>query len=821
MPRVPTYDAFTVQPTGLPTPTVPYVKFDATPAANTEARLTQGDAPNVPDYAGRQAQLSGQALESAGLALDRMLLDAQREANQLRVDDVLNKTKEAALKLTYDKDVGFLNAKGIDALDRKSGMPLSEEYATTLQEQINGLSETLGNDAQKRAYALRANDMVTQIRGQAMSHESQEFKTYALSVREGTIKTRMDEIGLNYNNPEVVDNAVKSIEAAAYDTARLLGKSGTWAEAEAKRMTSNAHMVAIGAAMEKNDVAYADGYLKKYAKQMNADDILKVQGHITKDMDGRIALGVANNVMSNLNPRLVTQPVDRAWNIAITNKAPGADANSQPAQGVMPVLGGAVVSSRFGPRRNPLDVNGRQQNHDGIDFAAPAGSPIVASAAGTVKRVGKDPNGYGNFVEVEHSNGLVTRYAHASSINATVGQQVNAGDPIAAVGSSGKSTGPHLHFEVLRDGKAIDPTSFLQSGGAAKTQFASTLKEFDGNLPQTFAATYETPTAVRAAMAKAEKEGGNWLTYMSKETQAAVNKSVAAFGAGSGNYDRPTLQDVHNQVRQQLGPQTSPQRLKLALDESTRQFNESTAAIKQREEETVSEVQRTLISNGGNFSALPFNLRAALPPGKFDDVMEFAGKIAKGTPIQTDWALYYKLKTDPQVLGGTNLMAVRDKLSDTEFKNLTEEQQNVRQGKEDLFTRVRTIKDVLNNFMRESGVDPTPKDDDKKGAEKVGKIWSAFEDIVRVREQATGRKMTYEELQRAAGDMFTKVETYGYLWNSTAPKVLVGEKDEVVVPKADRALIIDALRAAQKPINDDAIEALYRQKNGIAPKKAK
>lgn len=814
MPRVPTYDAFTVQTSALPTP-----RFDSpgiSPGA--PAVTTQGEAPNVPDYAGRQAQLSGQALEGAGLALDRMFLDMQREANQLRVDDVLNKTKETALRLTYDKDVGFVNARGIDALQRPSGMALADEYAKTLQDEVNALSETLGNDAQKRAYALRANDMVTQLRGQATKHESDEFRTYALSVREGTIKTRMNEIGLNYNNPEVIDNAIQSIEAATYDSARLLGKSATWAEAEARRMTSNAHMVAIGTALEKNDVAYADAYLKKYGKQMDADDILKVQGHITKDMDGRVALGVAGNVMNNLSPRLTTQPVDRAWNIAITTK-PGAGDTSQPAQGVMPVLGGSTVSSNFGPRRNPFTRE--MQNHDGIDFAAPAGSKIVASAAGTVKRVGNDPKGYGQFVEIEHPDGLVTRYAHASSVNATVGQKVNAGDPIGAVGSTGKSTGPHLHFEVLRDGKAVDPTSFLQSGGAAKTQFTAILKEFDGNLGQTFAAHYESSQAVRDAMAKANKEGGDWLSFMSKDTQAAVAKSIAAYGAGSGNFERPTLQDVHNQVRAQLGPQTTPQRLKLALDESTRQFNEATAAIKQREDETVAEAQRTLIANGGNFAALPFNLRAAIPPGKYDDMMEFAGKISKGTPIQTDWSLYYNLKSNPAALLNANLMVVRDKLGDTEFKNLTEEQQNLRQGKGDVYTRVRTVKDVLGNYMRENGVDPTPKDDDKKGAEKVGKIMSTFEGIVREREGSLGRAMTFEELQKTAADMFTKVETYGYLWNSTVPKVLVGADDEVVVPKAERALIIEALTKAKKPVTDDSIEALYRQKHGIAPKKAK
>jgi soluble lytic murein transglycosylase len=783
----------------------------------TEARLTQGDAPNVPDYAGRQAQLSSQALEGAGLALDRMILEAQREANQLRVDDVLNRTKEEALRLTYDKDIGYVNAKGVDALDRKSGMPLSEEYAQKLQDRISSMSETLGNDAQKRAYALRANDMVTQLRGGAMSHESQEFKTYALSVREGTIRTRMNEIGLNYNNPEIVDNAVKSIEAAAYDTARLLGKSGTWAEAEARKMTSNAHMVAIGSALEKNDVAYADAYMKRYGKQMDADDILKVQGHITKDMDGRIATGVAGNVMNNLNPRMVTQPVDRALNIVRKIK-PEVVSNDEPV-GVMPVIGANVTSS-FGPRKDPF--SGATAQHDGIDFAAPAGSSIVASAAGTVKHVGNDPKGHGNYVEVEHADGVITRYSHASKITAEVGQQVNAGDPIGAVGSTGKSTGPHLHFEVLRDGKAVDPAPFLKQGGRAKEEFSGYMKEYDGDLAKSFAAMMFDKKSIDKVIAQGEKDGVNWLTLTNEKARTQITQAIKEYGAGQGSYERPTLADVHNQVRQQLGPQTSPQRMKLALDESTRQFNETTAAIKQREDETLAEVQRTLIANGGNFAALPFALRSTLPPGKYDDVMEFAGKVAKGTPIQTDWALYYQFKTNPQMLGSANLMTFRDKLGDPEFKNLTEEQQNVRQGKEDLFTRVRTIKDVLNNYMRENGVDPTPKDDDKKAAEKVGRIWSAFEDIVREREGSLGRKMTYEEMQKAAAGMFTKVETYNYLWaNSDTPKVLVGPKDEVVVPKAERALIIDALRQAQKPITDDAIEALYRQKNGIAPKKAK
>lgn len=810
MPRVPVYDSLTVNPTGLPTP-----RFDAPNVAANVANAPMGEVTNVPDFAGRQAQLSGQALESAGLAIDRMMLEAQREANQLRVDDVLNKTKELALKLTYDKDVGFLNAKGVDALDRQSGMPLADEYADRLKKEVESLSETLGNDAQKQAYAKRANDMILQLRGQAMNHESQEFKTYALSVREGTIKTRMNEIGFNYNNPEVVDQAVESIRAAAYDSARLLGKSGTWADAEARKMVSNAHLVAVSTALEKNDVAYADAYLKKYGKQMEADDILRVQGHITKDMDGRVALGVASNVMQTVGGRFQTAPIDRALNIV--GKIKPAVVSDDAPVGVAPVAN-ATVTSGFGPRIDP--IKGGRANHEGIDFAAPAGSPVLASAAGKVKAVSKEAGGYGVMVEIEHPNGYVTRYAHLSEADVKVGQQVNAGDPVAKVGNTGKSTGPHLHFEVRKGDKAVDPVAFLKQGGRAREQFATYMNDYQGDITKSFGAMMYGNDKVDAAVANGRKKGVDWVSLMSTEEQAQIKQAVSEFGSGQGSFTRPTLQDVHNQVRMQLGPQTSPTRLKLALDESTRQFNEMTAAIKQREEEVVAEVQRTLIANGGNFAQIPFQLRSQIPPDKYDNLMDFAGKIGKGTPIQTDWALYYELKSDPQALASTNLMAVRDKLGDTEFKNLTEQQQNIRQGKEDLYTRARTVKDVMNNLMIQAGIDPTPKDGDKKGAEKVGRIWSAFEGKVRSIEEATGRKMTYEDLQKTAAEMFTKFEVDGWI-NSNEPKALITENDTVIVPAEDRKQIIAALRANQKPVTDDAIEALYRQKNGITPKKAK
>ncbi|HVT40500.1 MAG TPA: M23 family metallopeptidase [Gemmatimonadaceae bacterium] len=104
--------------------------------------------------------------------------------------------------------------------------------------------------------------------------------------------------------------------------------------------------------------------------------------------------------------------------------------------------------------------------HEGIDLAAPMGAPIVAPASGVVRSVGYEP-GYGNTFEIDHGNGIVTKFAHCSRIMVRSGQSVARGRLIAAVGNSGLSTGPHLHYEVHVNGKPVDPLKFILPGKIA------------------------------------------------------------------------------------------------------------------------------------------------------------------------------------------------------------------------------------------------------------------------------------------------------------------------------------------------------------------
>ena len=123
-----------------------------------------------------------------------------------------------------------------------------------------------------------------------------------------------------------------------------------------------------------------------------------------------------------------------------------------------PVLQG-WISSHFGYRTDPF--TGRNAYHAGVDFAGPAGSQVVAVASGVVT-YSKDRFGYGRTVEVNHGNGYVTRYGHNQKVLVQVGDTVQKGQPIALMGSTGRSTGPHLHFEVLKQGRAVDPMTFVR-----------------------------------------------------------------------------------------------------------------------------------------------------------------------------------------------------------------------------------------------------------------------------------------------------------------------------------------------------------------------
>lgn len=123
------------------------------------------------------------------------------------------------------------------------------------------------------------------------------------------------------------------------------------------------------------------------------------------------------------------------------------------------------ISSGFGHRTDPF--SGHSRIHNGLDIAAPRGTPVLSMAQGRVVRSGWSSS-FGNVVEIEHGGGIRSRYAHQDRLDVRVGDEVEAGEQIGALGSTGRSTGDHLHLEVHVDGQTVDPYAFLQGTGQEK-----------------------------------------------------------------------------------------------------------------------------------------------------------------------------------------------------------------------------------------------------------------------------------------------------------------------------------------------------------------
>lgn len=167
-----------------------------------------------------------------------------------------------------------------------------------------------------------------------------------------------------------------------------------------------------------------------------------------RDMLGQVATADLPSFMVSQQAHLrCIEPLDM---LAIPNRIP------------LPNIEGIEIGSTFGMRTHPILKQERM--HQGIDFAAPAGTPVLATAGGIVSKtlMAADSSGYGIHTVIKHDDNFETRYAHLSQLLVSIGQVVEKGDTIGLSGSTGLSTNPHLHYEVLKDGIHLDPQDFFK-----------------------------------------------------------------------------------------------------------------------------------------------------------------------------------------------------------------------------------------------------------------------------------------------------------------------------------------------------------------------
>lgn len=511
MPKVPTYDTAQVSPTALPF-----------------APVSDAGAGQMAQTAGRDTIALGNAQQQIGSAVSSIAIDLQEQANQVQVSAANNAAHKAALDLTFDPNAGYKNLKGDAALSRPDGKALPDEYADRLQTQLASIGDSLGNEAQKRAFSIQSGQMLTSFRGDVETHMLGEFRNHAMSVQQGTIALGADTAKLNWNNPDKIAPALDSVKAAIFQAGAISGESGAETAAKIKTGISAVHTGVIQAALENSNPEYAMSYMERNKDTMTADDLLRVRGVINKDVNQRVADGVATTVVSAA--RVQTQPSDFGRMIAITmNTESSGNVNAVgkyipgqgTAKGSMQVMDATAKNPGFGIK--PIA-------DDSPEERARVGRELLPAL---VKNYGGDPAKA--WAAYNSGNGTVDKAIAAAKKNGTSWQaemanfqspenfketQAYVAKNMAAFGAGGgvpaKPTLQDIHDGVrARITAQYGPTP---PAGVLKLALASASQQFE-DLSKSITADENARTV--AAMRELESNGGRY-SNLSFATRAAI-----------------------------------------------------------------------------------------------------------------------------------------------------------------------------------------------------------------------------------------------------------------------------------------------------------
>ena len=299
------------------------------------------------------------------------------------------------------------------------------------------------------------------------------------------------------------------------------------------------------------------------------------------------------------------------------------------------------------------------------------------------------------------------------------------------------------------------------------------------------------------------------------ETDLRASARIADDVIGSFGGRIPSETEVRQKVREIAGDNVRVR--DDATSEALAQLGSKLRDRERREQEVMAAVFGRLEANGGNLAALPASLRSAIPGDKLGSVRNYADGLRGGGKIETDWDAYYKLRTNPALLRQTNLMALRDRLEDTEFKELIRLQGEASDTPDVAQTEVQTTMQRMNMRLAEIGLDPTPKG--KEAAKRVGKAWATLSANIREAEAAAGRKLTPEQRDAQIDRLFASVEVRGSLFGTTDVALFEVEPGKevvtVTVPEFDRRQITAALRAQGKEVSEANIQYYFKKAQGF------
>lgn len=372
----------------------------------------------------------GQAISGLGKSVDEAAQVAEQIADKQAETEARQAAVDAGARLNAELygPQGLMLKDGrqfIDAVEptQKRLEALRKEF---LQRGSNGLSRRMIADVVEREFQPAFNGIARQ-HAKAVDTEN---KASASSLVANLGDRLVSVTGVD---DEAASRTRAQLDAAIADEARVYGYDPQTAEQRRRQVLSKNHVFAIGKLLDEDPDAAEKALEAAVASgEITADTQIQLRKAVN---DGKLEVAAGNFAME-----LATQDTLDM---------------SGPDQFMPPLDDMPDASSSYGMRSDPH--TGQRKMHTGQDLPAPMGSPVKATAPGKVIFAG-NKGGYGLRVEVDHGDGVITTYSHLSAANVKVGDTVPAGQAIAKVGSSGKSTGPHLHYELIRGGQKVDPT---------------------------------------------------------------------------------------------------------------------------------------------------------------------------------------------------------------------------------------------------------------------------------------------------------------------------------------------------------------------------
>jgi murein DD-endopeptidase MepM/ murein hydrolase activator NlpD len=464
-----------------------------------QGSLAAPDASRGADFASRQLQQTGQAVSQAGkLAADIWTKEAEA-VNEARVNDALNRAQIAA----QAGQTEWSQLRGLGALEvGENRQPVTDVYAPRFEQQVGEIANEMNlTQVQHERYAARVQPLTTRYRGALDTHFAAQSDTYLGEVANTTMAVSQMAILGNPFDEAVAGPARNDIRAAVLGERRRKGQPTEGDELAVQDVTGKAYLDAI-IATEDEDFEGAQQLFDRYR-----DFMTPAQRNAAQNT---LATGIAYNEAEAYvaAARQGTAPAPGQPGSQFQHPAPGAD-----------------VSSPMGMRIHP--ITGARTMHGGTDFAAPLGSPARGMLGGRVLDVSYDELN-GNIVRIDHGNGLIGSYAHLQGADVTEGQEITAGQNIGRVGSTGRSTGPHLHVTMRRNGELVDPETLIgESAQAAEGQAAAgrpTRAQMEADVRQRYG---NNRIQREAALSAISRVFGEEAAATREQEQAAIDAAYA------------------------------------------------------------------------------------------------------------------------------------------------------------------------------------------------------------------------------------------------------------------------------------------------------